>query len=254
MRRRLISSLIDFRKDWQRRVRVHFDQVRKSSTQLACSLSDLDPTAWSKATPPQCPSGKGRRRRSWSRRQAPSHCSLPHHQIQPPRPSRARFHPLGTKGTISCLSRPVSSLISNAPIKEAGIPRKLAPTIGISVDRRRQNLSEESLTDNVARLKAYRARLILFPRRVGQHKTGDSSKEEVRAAEKGEGKHVHRTHHALPLEQRAEHFSEVKTSEMPEGEEHAYRRLREARSEQRLRGVREKRVKAKAEEASAAKK
>merc|ERR1712230_257687 len=30
-------------------------------------------------------------------------------------------------------------------LKEAGIPRKLAPTIGISVDARRQNLSTESL-------------------------------------------------------------------------------------------------------------
>ncbi len=39
-----------------------------------------------------------------------------------------------------------------------------------------------------------------------------------------------------------------------EGEEKAYRRLREARSEARLIGVREKRAKAKAEEAAATKK
>ena len=65
-------------------------------------------------------------------------------------------------------------------IQEAGIPRKLAPTIGISVDPRRQNLSTESLTVNVERLKAYRARLILFPRKLGQHKTGDASKEDVK--------------------------------------------------------------------------
>jgi large subunit ribosomal protein L13e len=41
---------------------------------------------------------------------------------------------------------------------------------------------------------------------------------------------------------------------MGTGEDAAYRRLREARSEKRLVGVREKRAKAKAEEASAAKK
>jgi large subunit ribosomal protein L13e len=49
-------------------------------------------------------------------------------------------------------------------------------------------------------------------------------------------------------------FSERKISAMGKGEEAAYRRLREARSEKRLVGVREKRAKAKAEEASAAKK
>jgi large subunit ribosomal protein L13e len=41
---------------------------------------------------------------------------------------------------------------------------------------------------------------------------------------------------------------------MGKGEEAAYRRLREARSEKRLVGVREKRAKAKAEEATTAKK
>lgn len=41
---------------------------------------------------------------------------------------------------------------------------------------------------------------------------------------------------------------------MPKGEEAAYRRLRLARSDARLQGVREKRAKAKAEEAAAAKK
>ena len=41
---------------------------------------------------------------------------------------------------------------------------------------------------------------------------------------------------------------------MPEGTENAYRKLRDARSEARLVGVREKRAKAKAEEAQATKK
>ncbi len=49
-------------------------------------------------------------------------------------------------------------------------------------------------------------------------------------------------------------MGEVKRGEMPEGEEGAYRRLRDARSEARLVGVREKRAKAKAEEAAATKK
>ena len=60
----------------------------------------------------------------------------------------------------------------------------------------------------------------------------------------------------LPIKNvgKEEAIGEVKRDEMPEGEEAAYRRLREARSEARLVGVREKRAKAKAEEAAATKK
>ncbi len=53
---------------------------------------------------------------------------------------------------------------------------------------------------------------------------------------------------------RQEAISEVKRSEMPKGEEAAYRKLRDARSEARLVGLREKRAKAKQEDAAAAKK
>ena len=42
-------------------------------------------------------------------------------------------------------------------------------------------------------------------------------------------------------------LSEVKKGEMPKGEENAYAKLRRARSDARLVGVREKRAKAKAE-------
>ena len=49
-------------------------------------------------------------------------------------------------------------------------------------------------------------------------------------------------------------FTEISSGEMPEGEEAAYRKLRDVRSEARLVGVREKRAKAKAEEAESKKK
>ena len=55
-------------------------------------------------------------------------------------------------------------------------------------------------------------------------------------------------------EAREKAIGEVKRSEMGEGTVDAYRKLRDARSEARLVGVREKRAKAKADEASAAKK
>lgn len=52
----------------------------------------------------------------------------------------------------------------------AGIPKKLAPTIGISVDHRRKNRSLESLQANVQRLKTYKAKLVVFPRRARKFK------------------------------------------------------------------------------------
>jgi large subunit ribosomal protein L13e len=135
--------------------------------------------------------------------------------------------------------------------QEAGIPRKFAPTIGISVDPRRQNLSTESLAANVARLKEYRARLILFPRKQGQPKKGDASKEEVDSAKNI----VSRVKNALPIVPVDTSIKEIKKSDMPEPVEGgAYRKLRDARSEARLAGKREKRARDKAEEAAAAKK
>lgn len=140
-------------------------------------------------------------------------------------------------------------------LQAAGIPKKYAPTIGIAVDPRRVNLSEESLKANVERLKAYQARLIVFPRRVGQHKKTDSSKEEV-DAHKEEGKIVRSTHSVLPIVNvaREKAIAEIKKGDMGEGESAAYWKLRDARSDARLVGVREKRAKAKADDATAAKK
>jgi len=60
-------------------------------------------------------------------------------------------------------------------LKEAGIGRKEARTVGIVVDHRRTNLSEEGKTINVERLKAYKEKLIVFPRKAGKPKKGDSS-------------------------------------------------------------------------------
>ncbi|KAM1160880.1 hypothetical protein TB2_000028 [Malus domestica] len=48
-------------------------------------------------------------------------------------------------------------------LKSARIPKKLAPTIGISVDHRRKNRSLEGLQTNVQRLKTYKAKIIRRP-------------------------------------------------------------------------------------------
>ena len=60
-------------------------------------------------------------------------------------------------------------------LKEAGISRKTALGLGIVVDHRRRNLSVEGKTINIERLKAYKERLVVFPRKTGKPKKGDSS-------------------------------------------------------------------------------
>ncbi|BFZ59718.1 60S ribosomal protein L13 [Saitoella coloradoensis] len=122
-------------------------------------------------------------------------------------------------------------------LKAAGIPRKLASTIGISVDHRRRNKSQESLDLNVQRLKAYQAKLIVFPRKAGKPKNGDST--DLSGAEQVKGA-------VLPIEQPSK---EVETRAITEEEKgfKAYQTLRLARSDARLKGKREARAKAAAE-------
>ncbi|MCX7564689.1 60S ribosomal protein L13, partial [Xanthomonadaceae bacterium XH05] len=67
-------------------------------------------------------------------------------------------------------------------LKAAGINKKVARTIGIAVDPRRRNRSTESLQTNVQRLKVYRSKLILFPKKASAPKKGDSTEEELKMA------------------------------------------------------------------------
>ncbi|PSN72041.1 ribosomal protein L13e [Corynespora cassiicola Philippines] len=202
-----------FHKDWQRRVRVHFDQPGKKKSRRdarAAKAAIVAPRPVDRLRPVvRCPSIKYNRR---------------------VRAGRG---------------------FSLAELKAAGIPRKLAPTIGISVDPRRQNLSEESLKANVERLQEYRKRLILFPRRNGKTKSGDASAEDVKAAKSGDNV-VKSTGEVLPIKN-AVAFEEGPIGNY-KGEENAYRKLRDARSEARYEGARKKRAQLKEEEAAAKKK
>lgn len=133
-------------------------------------------------------------------------------------------------------------------LQAAGIPRQYAPTIGISVDPRRQNLSEESLAANVERLKAYSARLILFPKKSNKPKKADSSKEDLKAVESA----VSSSRAAFPITAVPAAVSEIKTSELPKPiEGGAFRKLRNERADKRNAGQREKRAREKAEEEKA---
>merc|ERR1712060_14525 len=72
-------------------------------------------------------------------------------------------------------------------LKAAGIPAKLAPTIGICVDHRRRNKCLESLQENAARLKTYKAKLIIFPKNSKKPKAGDAPEKRCAAAEQVKG-------------------------------------------------------------------
>lgn len=133
-------------------------------------------------------------------------------------------------------------------LQEAGIPKRFAPTVGIAVDGRRQNLSEESLAANVARLKAYKERLIVFPRKSNNPKKGDT-KTNPREVEK-----TTLISSALPIAPTDIAFKEISKSDVPEAiEGGAYMKLRNARAWKRHAGAREKREKERAEAETAKK-
>jgi len=109
----------------------------------------------------------------------------------------------------------------------------MAPTIGIAVDHRRVNLSEESLAINVERLKAYRSRVVVFPKKGKKPAVPENASATIAAA--------------VPLPAIAAAVTEIKKSDMPKSDGSAFAKLRKARSDARLVGVREKRAKEKAE-------
>jgi large subunit ribosomal protein L13e len=76
-----------------------------------------------------------------------------------------------------------------AELKEAGFAPLEAQSVGIAVDYRRQNRSDRSFKENVQRLKLYKSKLILWPKRRVQKakpgkKEGEAGKKEGEAAKK----------------------------------------------------------------------
>jgi len=194
-----------FRKDWQRRVRTWFDQP-----------------------------GRKLRRRNARKTKAATLGVRPLNLLRPAvRGQTVRYNRKVREGRG----------FTHAELKEAGIGRKEARGVGIVVDHRRRNLSEEGKKVNVERLQAYKARLIVFPRKASKPKKGDSSAEDLKAA-------TTRAAISLPDAYPAEAPRKI-TSE--EREFQAFRTLRIARANQRHEGARKARA-AKKEEEEAAKK
>uniref|UniRef100_A0A7C8ZVE3 60S ribosomal protein L13 n=1 Tax=Opuntia streptacantha TaxID=393608 RepID=A0A7C8ZVE3_OPUST len=119
-------------------------------------------------------------------------------------------------------------------LQAAGIPKKLAPTVGIAVDHRRRNRSLESLQSNAQRLKTYKAKLVVFPRRARKFKAGDSTPEELATATQVKGDY-------MPIVRGVPSMELVKvTDEMKSF--NAYAKLRLERINERHMGARLKRA------------
>jgi large subunit ribosomal protein L13e len=124
---------------------------------------------------------------------------------------------------------------SLAELKEAGIAPAYAQTIGIAVDHRRINKSNNSLTLNVERLKAYKARLVVFPKKANKPKKGDATAAEIADARQLTGS-------ILPKATQGEAVTfTTLTEEMKSFE--GYAALRAARTDVRLVGNRLKKSK-----------
>ncbi|KAF4082833.1 hypothetical protein AMELA_G00132790 [Ameiurus melas] len=192
-----------FHKDWQKRVRTWFNQ----------------------------PARKLRRRKA---RQAKARRIAPRPVAGPLRPivrcPTVRYNTKVRAGRGFTLEE----------LKAAGINKRVARTIGIAVDPRRRNRSTESLHLNVQRLKVYRSKLILFPRKATAPKKGDSTEEEVKMATQLTGpvmpiKIVHKKEKARMITEEEKKFK-------------AFANLRMARANARLFGIRAKRAKEAAEQ------
>uniref|UniRef100_A0A8C9XZX0 60S ribosomal protein L13 n=1 Tax=Sander lucioperca TaxID=283035 RepID=A0A8C9XZX0_SANLU len=193
-----------FHKDWQKRVRTWFNQ----------------------------PARKIRRRKA---RQAKARLIAPRPVAGPLRPQvrcpTIRYHTKVRSGRGFTLEE----------LKAAGIHKKTARTIGIAVDSRRRNRSTESLQANVQRLKEYRSKLILFPRKASAPKKGDSTRDIKQYVEVSYVvtifflSQVHKKEKARVISEDEKNFK-------------AFASLRMARANARLFGIRAKRAKEAAEQ------
>ena len=132
-------------------------------------------------------------------------------------------------------------------LKEAGISKLVARSVGIAVDHRRKNHSVESLQENVQRLKTYQSKLVIFPGR-GNSKGGNlyglkmADKDEANAVPQVKGD-------ALPMPTAA---ATVQYAAVKANDESVFHQMRVLKSDPRLVGQREKKRKEKIEEAAQA--
>jgi len=126
--------------------------------------------------------------------------------------------------------------------KAAKLGVAFARSIGIVVDHRRKNKSNEAFQVNVKRLTDYKAQLVLFPRHAGKPKKGlvnDATDADVKQFGSIQVTDVNTS---LPVHQQAKREKPVKiTKEMKEAK--VYKKLRLERTNAYYAGKREKKAK-----------
>merc|ERR1711924_441705 len=116
-------------------------------------------------------------------------------------------------------------------LREAKIAPKLARTIGISVDHRRRNRCTESLQENVARPKQYKAKLLVFPRGSGKKCVkGDTPRSELQNVAQNTLKEI------IPVPKPALRIKARKITDA-EKEKSAYKTLKKARTNKKYLGA-----------------
>ncbi|KAK2085742.1 60S ribosomal protein L13 [Saguinus oedipus] len=156
-----------FHKDWQRRVATWFNQPARKIRRRKARQAKARRIAPRPASGPIRPIVRCPTVRYHTKVRAGRGFSLEELRVSPG-PAACREAP---QVRLAGLSR----VMTFSGIAVAGIHKKVARTIGISVDPRRRNKSTESLQANVQRLKEYRSKLILFPRKPSAPQKGDSS-------------------------------------------------------------------------------
>lgn len=99
-----------------------------------------------------------------------------------PRPLR-QLRPLVSCPTVRYnMKKRLGAGFTTEELAGAGINARYAATVGINVDARRKNISEESLALNVQRLKTYVSKLVLFPINHKKVQKGEATEAEQKAA------------------------------------------------------------------------
>ncbi|CCE73156.1 Piso0_000179 [Millerozyma farinosa CBS 7064] len=181
-----------FRKHWQERVRVHLDQAGKKASRRQARLSK-------------------------AAKIAPKPLDKLRPVVRAPTIKYNRKLRAGRGFTLT-------------ELKAAGVSPRYARSIGIAVDHRRQNRSEETFDANVARLKEYLSKVVIFDNKTKASEAANHAQVDIASV--------------FPTKQAP---VTTETQAVEQVGESSYRALRLARSNKKYKGIREKRAKEKAE-------
>ena len=127
-------------------------------------------------------------------------------------------------------------------LKDAGLTQTFAQTVGISVDYRRTDSNLATLKRNVQRLKNYKSKLILFPKKAGKPKNGEIADSTAEVLKSTDAKTQNSDKHLVEIAAPKKRQKQAKiTAEMKAAK--VYTKLRQERVTKHYWGRREKRQK-----------